>query len=104
MPAVHQAAQRAALTKRVTTHAVRHLFATQLLGDGYDTRTVRKLLGHKDAQTTMSCTHVVNRGGRGVRGPLDGLKTAVPSYGGIRPAGPGFVQLSLNMSWAILTC
>jgi site-specific recombinase XerD len=59
--AVHQAAQRAGLAKRVTTHAFRHSFATHLLEDGYDIRTVQELLGHKDVQTTMVYTHVLNR-------------------------------------------
>jgi hypothetical protein len=67
--AVHQAAHRAGLAKRVTTHAFRHSFATHLLEDGYDIRTVQELLGHKDVQTTMVYTHVLNRGGRGVRSP-----------------------------------
>jgi site-specific recombinase XerD len=81
----HQAAQRVGLTKRVTTHTFRHSFATHLLEDGYDIRTVQELLGHKDVQTTMVDTHVLNRGGRGVRSPLDGLQKAVPSDGRIRP-------------------
>lgn len=66
--AVHQAAQRAGLAKRVTTHAFRHSFAAHPLEDGYEIRTVQELLGHKDVQTTMVYTHVLNRGGRGVRG------------------------------------
>ncbi len=73
--AVHQAAHRAGLAKRVTTHAFRHSFATHLLEDGY-IRTVQELLGHKDVQTTMVYTHVLNRGGRGVHSPLDRLRKA----------------------------
>ena len=79
---VHQAAQRAGLTKRVTTHAFRHSFATHLLEDGYDIRTVQELLGHKDVQTTMVYTHVLNRGGRGVHSPLDSLRKAISSETG----------------------
>jgi site-specific recombinase XerD len=59
------------MTKRVTTHTFRHSFAAHLLKDGYDMRTVQELLGHKDVQTTMIYTHVLNRGGRGVRSPLE---------------------------------
>ena len=67
------AVKQAGLTKRVTSHTLRHSFATHLLADGYDIRTVQELLGHKDVRTTMIYTHVLNRGGRGVRSPADGL-------------------------------
>ncbi|MFQ5796461.1 MAG: integron integrase, partial [Candidatus Bipolaricaulia bacterium] len=69
--AVKQAAQRAGINKRVTCHTFRHSFATHLLEDGYDIRTVQELLGHKDVKTTMVYTHVLNRGGLAVRSPLD---------------------------------
>ncbi len=70
--AVPAAARVAGLTKRVTCHTFRHSFATHLLEGGYDIRTVQELLGHRDVRTTMVYTHVLNRGGLGVRSPLDG--------------------------------
>jgi len=71
--AVARAARQAALAKRVGPHTMRHSFATHLLEDGYDIRTVQELLGHRNVSTTMTYLHVMERGALGVRSPADRL-------------------------------
>ena len=79
--AMREAVGKAKIVKQVGCHTLRHSFATQLLEAGYDIRTIQELLGHKDVRTTMVYTHVLSKGGHGVKSPLD-----APSGGFIQTA------------------
>lgn len=71
--AVRESVSKAGIIKHAGCHTFRHSFATHLLESGYDIRTIQELLGHKDVNTTMIYTHVLNKGGHGVQSPVDEL-------------------------------